>query len=154
MNESLGYLQTLATEVYPLILKDLGLVEALDWESNKLSEKTGVHVLFTSEVEHLELDQRITNTLFRTYQEKIIKLSVTGAKEIVSTLSTDDNYIVLTIYVDAINDPYPKLIEDIAIEERLRSIKGEYKLSTSPEEGNKFTISVPYISEKNSNQIT
>ena len=38
LDEAMQFLRKLATDVYPLVLRDLGLIEALEWESERVSE--------------------------------------------------------------------------------------------------------------------
>jgi signal transduction histidine kinase len=138
-------LRKLSGNVFPGILNDLGLVEALESESEKKSRKYNINVIFTSEVESLELDKQIATQLFRIFQEKVRSLAFNGASEIICVLRLEDDQLILSINDDLINlsDNNYKHIEDIAIEERLNQIKGKLETSNSAE-GNNISISIPY----------
>ena len=139
-------LRKLSGNVFPGILTDLGLVEALEAESEKKSRKYNINVLFSSEVESLELDKQIATQLFRIFQEKVRSLAFNGATEIFCVLRVEDGQLKLSIDDDTINLPNNKnykLIEDVAIEERLLQIKGKLETSNT-EDGNNITISIPY----------
>ncbi|MGZ3887853.1 MAG: sensor histidine kinase [Flavisolibacter sp.] len=138
-------LTKLSGNVYPNILMDLGLVEALEQESRKMAEQSKMNIFFISEVESVELDQKRGTTLFRIFQEKLNTLVINGATEIVSVLSVENEHLHLSIEENSkvfLSNNH-QLMEDIAIEARLASIKG--RMETTPtEEGNRFSISIPY----------
>jgi signal transduction histidine kinase len=141
----LHFSRELASDVYPLVLRDLGLVEALEWESERVSSPL-VHVSFYSDLEHLQVDQRAATHLFRLYQEKLQSLISIGATEIMGSLRVENNHLLLSIHdnADLALDKENKSIEDVAIKERVRSIKGHSEINTLSKEGNSFTISIPY----------
>jgi signal transduction histidine kinase len=143
LGEVLNFLRKLATEVYPLVLRDLGLVEALQWESERISSPS-VKVAFFTEIEDLQVDQITATHLFRSYQEKLISLIGSGATKIMSSLQLDNDLLVLAIHDNAafVFDKENKSMEEMVIKERLRTIQGQSKINSSPNEGNRFTISI------------
>jgi signal transduction histidine kinase len=145
LGEAMQFLRKLATDVYPLVLRDLGLVEALEWESERVSNQF-VKVKFLSEIEDIQVDERTATLLFRSYQEKLQSLIGSGATEIMSTLRLENNLLELAIHDNATHDmdPENKTMEDMVIKERLRSIQGHSIIDSSPVEGNSFTISIPH----------
>jgi signal transduction histidine kinase len=145
LNNLLHFSRELASDVYPLVLRDLGLVEALQWESERMSSKL-VDVSFFSEIEHLQVDQRAATHLFRSYQEKLQSLVSIGATEIMGSLRLEADRLILSIYdnADLTLGQENKYIEDVAIKERVRSIQGRSEINTLSKEGSSFTISIPY----------
>lgn len=143
--DALNFLRNLASGIYPLVLRDLGLVEALAWESERLCTAS-VTVAFVPEVDYVTVDTKIATTLFRSFQELIQSLLAGGAADIISTLRVETNQLVLEIYNDAepaASQPH-KSLEELAIRERLRSIQASTTISHSPENGNSVTITIPY----------
>ena len=145
LDDAMQFLRKLATDVYPLVLRDFGLIEALEWESERLSNQF-VKVKFLSEIEDIQVDQRTATHLFRSYQEKLKSLIGSGATEIICTLRLEDNLLELAIHDNATPDMVTesKTMEDMVIKERLRSIQGHSIIDSSPVEGNSFTISIPH----------
>jgi signal transduction histidine kinase len=145
-DEILGQIRNLATEVYPLILRDLGLAEAIQWESERVTSQSGTKVNFTTHDEEVELDHRTTTTLFRTYQQKIQSCLKHGAKEINSTLHVGKDVVFLSISDDGkpVLADGNDIMEDIALRERLQSIKGHCETDHSTGSRNRFTVTVPH----------
>jgi signal transduction histidine kinase len=145
LGEALNSLRKLATDVYPLILRDLGLIEALKWESERMSNLI-VTVEFFSEIDDLEVDQRTATQIYRSYQEKLQSLIRVGATEIKSDLRLKNGLLLLTIRDNAelAFEIGNKSMEDMIITERLRPIQGRSEIISSPKGGNSFTISIPY----------
>lgn len=143
--DALNFLRKLVSEFNPIVLKDLGLVEALAWESERATSEAAT-VAFFSEVEYVKVDIKTATTLLRTFQEKVQSLLEGGATEIISNLYIEDGHLVLSIYNDAgfISDKTQLPIEELAIRERLSSIKASSKIQSLPETGHSFTILVPY----------
>lgn len=144
LGTALGYLHELAANTYPLVLRDLGLVEALEWKSKSFTEQTGIPVLFSAEAEHLQLKKEVATALFRVYQEKLRTLEKNGATEIVCMLGLQEGRLVLTVYDNAPYTPQDKRIEDVAIEERLRNVNATLLFDDATQEGHTFTVSLPY----------
>jgi signal transduction histidine kinase len=146
LGQILNQIRNLATEVYPLILRDLGLPEALQSESERVTSQSGAVVMFTSQVEDINLDHRTNTILFRTYQQKLQNCLSQGATEIISILHLEKDVLFLSILDDGIMTPDDgnDLMEDMALKERLQSIQGRCQTHNSTNEGNRFTISIPY----------
>jgi signal transduction histidine kinase len=108
-----------------------------------------VAIVFFSEIDHLQVDQRTATNLFRSYQEKLQSLVLSGATEIVGSLGLENNQLVLNIYDNAGGTvgKENRSIEEVAIKERVRSIKGHSEIHTLSKEESNFTISIPYQSD-------
>lgn len=150
--ELLSFLRNLASNTYPLVLRDLGLIEALEWESKRVAELFKMTIVFSSDVDYLKLDKHVLITIFRIYQEKINILAANGATEIFALLQTEDERLGLSIYDDLHKDTTSRLIEEVAIEERLRSIKGTFEANSS-EEGNQFVVFIPYHEKEKEQEL-
>jgi signal transduction histidine kinase len=150
LDKMLSQIRNLATEVYPLILRDLGLAEAIQWESERVTSQSGTVVKFTNRFEDINLDHRTTNTLFRTYQQKLQNCLRHGAKEITSSLDVGKDALFLSICDDGTirSNDGNDLMEEIALRERLQSIKGRCETETSDGNRNSFTVIIPYIMEQ------
>lgn len=148
INDALVFLRNLASNAYPLVLRDLGLIEALDWESQRISKKSSRSVVFFSELEELPCDLQLGTTIFRTYQEKLNELILKGATEMIGSITLEGERLILSIQHDAIDVPDMKLIEELAIQERVESIKGKVEMDHDSEEGNRFILSIPYTKPK------
>lgn len=153
LGETVKYIRKLSTDMYPSILKDLGLAEALESESKRYASHSNVNVIFNNDVEYLEMDLNIANHVFRIFQEKLNTIVMNGASEIVCSIYIEEGRFLLNIYDDSKSDSANKNIAELAIEERLLSIKGTMETSNSVKEGNHFTVSIPYHVEQEPNLL-
>lgn len=144
INEALIYLRELASNAYPLVLRDLGLIEALDWESQRISKESKVSVVFFSDIDDLPCDFQLSTTIFRTYQEKLNELIHKGAREMIGSISLEGDRLIVSIQHDTADVADTKLIEELAIQERVGSIKGVVETNNDSVNGNRFVLSVPY----------
>lgn len=146
LDRILNQIRNLATEVYPLILKDLGLPEALQWESERVTSQSGAVVMFSTQVEDVNLDQRTNTTLFRTYQQKLQTSLSQGATEIIGSLHVEKDVLLLSILDDGAKtlNEESELMEDLALREWLQSIQGRCQTHNTTNKGNRFTITIPY----------
>ena len=135
----------LATEVYPLVLRDLGLVEALQWESEQVSIGSGVAVRFSAAMEEVALDPKNAAALFQSYREKLQTAIADGATQVVSQLWLEGESILLQMKHDSkeAEDPSAVLIKDMAIQERLRNRRGYWQTVSALDEGSSFIMSIP-----------
>lgn len=146
LSSAIMFLKKLATDVYPSILRDLGIIEAMDWECKRLSENFGISILFSSDLETITLNQQATINLFRIYQEKITTIALSNATDIFCCLKEEKGAYELSIFDDAIvqsNQEKNVEINNIAIVERVRAIKGIVKMEQSKHRENSFVLLIP-----------
>lgn len=145
LKEAISFLKSLAANAYPLALRDLGLVEALDLESKRVADQFNVHVVFSAGADHLELDRWTATVLYRVFQEKLAKLAVSGATEVIANLFRKQGQLILRISYyqkDNSNHAALKVIEEVAIEERIHNLGGTVTECT--EDGRHvFIVTVP-----------
>jgi len=71
LDTSIRSVRRIATELRPEVLDDLGLKEALEWESEMFQKRTGITCGFTSTAEELPLDDEKATAVYRIYQEAL-----------------------------------------------------------------------------------
>ena len=145
LDQVLYDLRKLAAEVYPLILRDLGLVEALQWESEQVSRDSGVSVQFFSEMEEVAVDQKSAAALFQSYREKLHSTIGSGATKVESRLRIEGGSVILEVMHNSkLNElKTVGLIQEMAIQERLCNIQGHWRINTLPNESCSFTMTIP-----------
>ncbi|GAB4094485.1 sensor histidine kinase [Flaviaesturariibacter terrae] len=150
LNDLLHYFRNLATKVYPNMIRDLGLVEAMEFESKRIAAKMKIGVTFLSFEEEVDTGLSVSIVIYRTFQEKLKAAAANGATEISSILSIEDNQIVLSITDNAPNrngSGEGLSLEELAIKERLHSINSSMKSSSSMNETN-TVFYIPFAERK------
>jgi signal transduction histidine kinase len=143
---ALQFLENLATEVFPSIIQDIGLLEALELECERLSNQLNIQILFSSDSASLEVDRKLALNIFRIFKEKIISLGFHGVNEIVTTVGIESGFFVLKIFYDTKNNTDSKeslVIENIAIEERIKAINGLVSITVNTQQEYNFEVSIP-----------
>lgn len=64
----------IATELRPGVLDHLGLVAALEWQANEFQNRTGIRCDVQSNLREVLLDQNLSTTLFRIFQETLTNI--------------------------------------------------------------------------------
>lgn len=147
LKNSIHKIRKISSELYPGILKDIGLPEALEWHAQKFSDKSGIHILFSCEEEEIDLPAEKAITLYRTYQQALDNAVQHGATEVMCTLRSENNQLVLSICDDGKNfmkaEEIKTSIAYHAMEERLAIINGNLTIEIDWQEGTNLIIKLP-----------
>jgi PAS domain S-box-containing protein len=140
----------IATELRPSILDDFGLIEALEWHGGEFEKRSGISIRFNSDVPNILIDQKISTSLFRIYQESLTNVARHAkATEVDARISLVDLKLVLTISdngkgFDVTQIGHKKTLGLVGMRERTLMIGGEYEITSMPGKGTTITVSVPF----------
>src|SRR2546421_5408927 len=88
----------ISSELRPSILDDLGLAEAIEWQTQQFQSRTEIVCRCDCAIENLELDQRQATAVFRIFQEALTNvLRHARAKSVDVVLKVGDGDLVLTV---------------------------------------------------------
>ena len=140
----------IATELRPSILDDLGLVPAMEWQSEEFERRSGIPTVFTSNKSSVNLSPDMSTAIFRIYQESLTNvMRHAGAGKVEASLEVDDTNVKLTIN----DDGKGFLVEEIAnkktlglmgMRERATLLGGSYQINSRPGGGTSVNIVVPF----------
>ncbi len=139
----------IATELRPSILDDLGLVEAMSWQSNEFEKRSGIGVQFRADETDIPIAGNIAIALFRIYQESLTNVARhSGATRVDTQLKVCDNRLILIITdngkgFDIQKTGYKKTLGLLGMKERSLMIGGSYDLTSIPGAGTTVLVSVP-----------
>lgn len=150
LNGSHQSVRKILNELRPAVLDDNGLLEALQWQGRQFTESTGIPMHFSSNQNSIKLPQETATCIFRVYQESLTNIMrYAGAGEVVSSLNTVNDRIILSIEddgkgfdVEAVQSK--KSFGLLGMKERVHSLNGKIDLVSSPGNGTKIVISLPY----------
>ena len=98
LDNTVKTVRRIATELRPNVLDDVGLMEALAWQSREFNIRTGIKCKFKSPKFKMKFDKKLSTEVFRIYQEILTNVSRHArATEINSSLEIIDNNIILKV---------------------------------------------------------
>jgi PAS domain S-box-containing protein len=95
---TLDTVRRLSSELRPMALDELGLVEAIEWQARQFESRTGIAVQYKSSVEKIDLNSEQSIAVFRILQEALTNiLRHAGATDVTIQLKQDGGEFSLTI---------------------------------------------------------
>ncbi len=98
MDNTIKTIRRIATDLRPGILDNLGLIAALEWQSNEFCKHTEIPCVFASKVEDIYVERYLATGIFRIYQEALTNvMRHAKATRVQASLINTKTHIVLTI---------------------------------------------------------
>lgn len=164
MNESKALIDTtiasvrkIATDLRPSILDDLGLLAALEWQSEEFEKRSGTLVTFINMAGDITVKPEIATAIFRIYQELLTNISRHAqASEVKVELGIDKgrlNFIIedngIGFETEEIKNK--KTLGLLGIKERTLLLGGTYEFKSTLGKGSVTCISIPLGYKESSN---
>ena len=145
----------LATELRPSILDDLGLLPALEWQSDEFEKRTEIKSTFKSTDPAMEVaDNLIATNIFRIYQESLTNvLRHSQATEVHTILTASSDSLELEITdngrgFDPASIGNKKTLGLLGMKERVHLMGGSYNIYSKPSQGTIIKVIVPFPQEE------
>jgi PAS domain S-box-containing protein len=149
IEDTIKSVRKISMELRPSMLDDLGLMAALEWQSNEFEKRSGINTEFINETGNREIPNRLKTGLFRIYQESLTNVARhADAKKIVSSLKLKNNNLVLTITDNGKgftfkNIESKKTLGLFGMKERTLEMGGHYEIKSEPGMGTTVSVTVP-----------
>lgn len=149
IEDTIKSVRKISMDLRPSMLDDLGLMAALEWQSNEFEKRSGIDSEFINETGNREIPNRLKTGLFRIYQESLTNVARHAeAKKIVSSLKLENNSLVLTITDDGKgfsfkNIESKKTLGLFGMKERTLEMGGHYEIKSEPGKGTTVLVTVP-----------
>jgi len=146
-------IHSLARQLHPAILYDLGLVRAIESECSAFSKREGVDIVFNHVGIKNTIGKDTSLALYRIVQESLMNISKHACANHVSvSLKGLDQDILLSIQDDGIGFDWAEVQKQpglgfSSMRERARLIHGELSIQSQPEKGTVITLRVPLTGE-------
>lgn len=140
----------LITNLRPEVLDNLGLIEALEWQSAEFQKNTGIKCNFTGNVDSIELDKDITTAIFRIYQEALTNVARHSRATIVkSRFVKNPDSVLLLVSDNGIGINKAKLSADnsfgiLGMKERAIICGGTIEFESNEDSGTTVMLNIPY----------
>jgi PAS domain S-box-containing protein len=149
IDQTIATIRRISSELRPSILDDLGLAEALDWQSSEFEKRYHISTRFECLVNELNIHSNVVTGLFRIYQESLTNVARHAAAKIVlGTLKLEDDILILQVKddgrgFDTQNETNKGTFGLIGMRERAFMMGGQCSIVSGLNKGTVITISVP-----------
>ena len=139
-------IQEISTRLRPRLLDHLGLIAAMEWYLEDYERRTGIKCIFKTNSEKLNLEENLSITIFRIFQEALTNVARHAkAKTVSINLREKNNVLLLTIKdngkgITQEQISNPKSIGLIGMRERLSPWQGRFEISGVPNRGTTLII--------------
>jgi len=150
IDETIGTVRRLVTELRPSILDDFGILAALEWQLWEFQKRTGIQSEFVSTLKDINMDEELSITVFRIFQEALTNVARhANATNVIATLYKEADSLVLKVEDNgkgiSENDIHnAKSIGLTGMRERTLSLGGTISFSGEPSKGTTVSVQFPY----------
>ncbi|MBN2134864.1 MAG: PAS domain S-box protein [Acidobacteria bacterium] len=143
--------QRIARDLRPGLLDELGLVAAIEWETEKFGERTGIACKVSLELEDHGLDRNFSTNVFRIFQEALTNVvRHAGASELKIGLKEVDNELIFQVVDNGRGIPVEKIWDShsfglMGIRERARFLGGKAEISCIRNKGTSVIVAIPIM---------
>jgi len=149
LDTTLQIVRRISTELRPMLLEDLGLAAAIEWQTEEFQKRMGIRCKVSFSPENIILDRDCSVAVFRIFQEALTNICRhANATRVVVSLKARANEIVLTVSDNGKGITQEQLRDCkalglIGMRERAYSLGGEVKINGVQDEGTTVTIRIP-----------
>jgi PAS domain S-box-containing protein len=146
---TISTVRRISSELRPIVLDDLGLAEAIEWQAEQFKARTGIHCRCDCSLENLDLSREQSTAVFRIFQEALTNILRHAQATIVDiTMKAGDGEFVLTIVDDGrgITEDEKSGSQSLGLlgmQERAHLIGGEISITRTEGKGTMITVRVP-----------
>ena len=150
IDETIGTVRRLVTELRPSILDDFGIVAALEWQLQEFQKRTAIKSEFASTLEYINVSEELSIAIFRIFQEALTNVARhANATKVTAILYEEADSLVLKVEDNgkgiSENDIHnAKSIGLIGMRERALFLRGTINFSGEPSKGTTVSVQFPY----------
>jgi signal transduction histidine kinase len=149
IDDTLARVQTIATELRPVVLDKFGLVAAIEWQAGEFQKRSGIACETHLPAEEILLDSERSTAVFRILQEALTNvMRHANATRVVVDLRGEGGRLILSVR-DNGKGIDPKVIYAhnstglLGMRERALSLGGVIGITTLPEGGTLMSVRIP-----------
>ncbi len=149
VDQMIRSVRRISTELRPSVLDDIGLGAAIEMSLNEFERRTGIHTLFSPNIDEQNLPDLVKNGIFRIFQESLTNVARhSQAKNVAVSLDKNNGTIALLIEDDGVGFDQSevaarKTLGVLGMRERAATIGGEYAITGKPGKGTTIQLSIP-----------
>lgn len=147
--QMINTIRRIYTELRPIMLDELGLIEAIEWQINEFKNHSGIECEVNTFSKDIKIDQEQSIALFRIFQEilnNIIRHA--KAKKVKISLKKENENLILDIKDDGIGITQRKIKDKksfglMGIRERSNYLNGKLKITGRKGKGTTVILTIP-----------
>ena len=143
----------ISTELRPGVLDHLGLGAALEWQANEFQNRTGIKCEVQADLNEPQLEQNLSTTLFRIFQETLTNvIRHAGATQVAVCLKESGGQISLTVEdngrgISRAEIANAKSMGLLGMRERAALLGGMFKIARlTRRSGTRVAVTIPVMS--------
>lgn len=150
LDQTVGSVRRISSELRPSLLYNLGLAAAIEWQLKDFERRSGIKTVFIEPVEELNITDPVKNGLFRIFQESLTNAGRhSKAGKIIVGLERNNGHLILTVEDDGGGFEMEKIgskrtLGILGMKERCQMMGGNFEIRSSPSNGTSVTVVVPY----------
>ncbi len=154
-DQTLKTVRRIAAQLRPSILDDLGLISALEWESDEFQNRYNIEVNFIAENITSTLYQKMSTAIFRIFQESLTNILRHSKATLVTTVFAEfENQFTLKIEDNGIGfdektDKRIRTLGLLGMKERALMIGGTLTIKSTPNKGTILLLQIPKTNVQN-----
>lgn len=148
-DQTLKTVRRIAAQLRPSILDDLGLISALEWESDEFQNRYNIETSFVAENITSTIDQKISTAIFRIFQESLTNILRHSKATIVTTVFSEfNNHFTFKVEDNGIgfddsSDKNKRSLGLLGMQERAIMIGGLLTINSIPNKGTILNLQIP-----------
>jgi PAS domain S-box-containing protein len=149
VDNTIRVVRRISTQLRPVILDDLGLMRALEWQTREFESRTGIYCDFKAETAESDLKNEHSTAVFRIFQEILTNVARhAGARNVEINLRNENESLVLDVKDDGrgITEEEiksPRALGILGMQERAQVCGGNLFIQRASGGGTSVTVKVP-----------
>lgn len=154
IDDTIITVRRIASELRPSILDDLGLITALEWQTQEFEKRTMIKSVFKNNTNDFNPERELSTTIFRVYQEALTNIMRHAQASLVeTTIETIDDYVSLIIKDNGcgfdVNEVKSKnSLGLIGMNERVLLFDGTLIIESQKSKGTTISLKIPLFKKE------
>lgn len=155
IDETVEKVQSITSKLRPVILDELGLVPAIEWQTQEFQKNSGIKCFLTTPSNEFQLDKDKATAVFRIFQEALTNIMRHASASSVSvSLHTHLSSLYLEVKDNGVGISTEQIKNSkslglIGMKERAHILGGEVSIEGIPNIGSRVKIQIPLNSSNN-----
>jgi signal transduction histidine kinase len=149
VDSTIAAVQRLVTQLRPALLDDLGLVAALEWQSQDFQKRTGISCTCVTSADDIAMEPERATAVFRICQEALTNTARHAqATTVIITVTSQPDALQMTVTDNGVGIPDTKASDPqslglLGMQERAAQCGGTLTIEGDPEKGTTVTLCLP-----------
>ena len=149
VDDTIHTVRRISTHLRPGVLDDLGLLGALEWQTQEFQNRTGISCKFATAAKTLKLDSDRSTAVFRIYQEILTNVARhANADRVVADLTNRKGTLVLNVSdngrgISPGEIESPRALGILGMRERAQVCGGKVHIGRESDSGTRVMVEIP-----------